>query len=287
MQAMIADITKDNFQEVVLQNSTQLPVLIDFWSPNCPACSQILPQLEALAQKWAGRFILAKINTESQSELADQFQIKSIPSFKIIHHGKLIGDFQGAEALKDIKATLEPILKPDESETLRLQAQEAFHQKDYDQVIALLAQAAQANPNNYRVHLDLIKMYLHTGNLEQGQALFNKLPEEAQTSPEGRPLGMLMTFGKIVDQAAPLADIQAALQANPNDCDALYGVTGYLMINHAYEDAMKMLLKLFMTQRDYQDGIAQKTLIQIFEALQESHPQLVNTYRRQLQNQLF
>lgn len=287
MQAMIVDITADTFQEMVLQNSQHLPVLIDFWAPWCEPCQQIMPQLEALAQEWAGRFILAKINTEAESALADQFQIKSIPSFKLIKNGKLIAELHGAQPMAEFRKMLEPHLKAEPSEDLRLQAQQAFIAGQYDDVVRLLGEAAQANPNNYRVHLDLVKMYIHTGNLEQGQSLFDKLPAEAQQSPEGTPLKLILRFGLVVNDSPPLAAIQANLLTDPNDAAALYGLAGYLILHHGYEDALKTLLKLFTVHPDFQDGIAQKTLIELFDALKDSHSELVKTYRRKLQTLLF
>ena len=287
MQAMIVDITADNFQQMVLENSFHLPVLVDFWAPWCGPCKQILPQLENLAQGWAGRFILAKINTEEQTELANQFQIRSIPSFKLYKNGKVIAELQGAHPLAKFKEMLEPHLKPEPSEELRLQAQEAFQLGNYDEVVRLLGEAAQANPNNYRVHLDLVKMYLHTGNLEQGQSLFDKLPEEAQNSPEGKPLKLLMRFGKIVDESPAIEDIQASLREDPNNAEALYGLVGYLIIHNAFEEAFKALLKLFTSHKDFQDNIAQKTLLELFESLKDSHPELVKNYRRKLQMLMF
>lgn len=286
-QAMIVDITAETFQEMVLHNSTHLPVLVDFWAPWCEPCKQTMPHLEALAQEWAGRFILAKINTEEQSELANQFQIKSIPSFKLFKNGQVIAQLEGAQPIAAFKKMLEPHIKADASEDLRLQAQQAFVQRQYDDVVRLLGEAAQANPNNYRVHLDLVKMYLHTGNLDQGQKLFDKLPQQAQQSPEGKPLKLLMRFGKVVDEAPPIEMIQANLQTDPNDADSLYGLAGYLIIHQAYEDGLKTLLKLFSHHRDYQANLAQKTLLEVFEALKDSHPELVKVYRRKLQTLLF
>lgn len=286
-EAMIIDVNAENFQQMVLENSQHVPVLVDFWAPWCGPCKQVMPTLEKLAQEWAGRFILAKINTEEQQELADQFQIRGIPHFKIIHQGQVVKELQGALPVGDFKAALEPYLKADESEDLRQAAKAAFSEGEFDQAVALLGQAAQANPNNYKVHLDLVQMYLHTGHMEQAEALLNKLPEEAQNSKEGKSLKNLMHFAKVVEEAGSIKGIQQAIETNPNDPAALYGLSGYLMLHGDVEKAMQSLLKLFMVDKTYQEGIARTTLLQIFELLQEEQPQLVNAYRRKLQNLMF
>lgn len=285
--AMIIEVTQENFQEMVVNNSMHLPVLVDFWAPWCEPCKQVMPLLEKLAQELAGRFILAKVNTEEQQALAEHFQIKGVPHFKIIHQGQIAKELQGALPISDFKEALEPYLKPDESEDLRQQAKQAFLDNRFDEATALLGQAAQANPNNYKVHLDLVQMYMHTGHMDKAQALFNKLPEEAQQSPEGKNLDGLMFFATLVENAPEIDVLQKTLQNNPNDPEALYSISGYLMLHQQPEQAMQSLLKLFMVDRSYQDGIAQKTLIKIFETLQADHPELVSAYRRKLQNLLY
>lgn len=286
-QAMIVEITSENFQQMVVENSMHMPVLVDFWAPWCGPCKQVMPMLEKLAQEWAGRFILAKVNTEEQQELAAQFQIRGIPHFKIFHQGEMVKELQGALPITEFKTALEPYLKPDESETLRLQAQQAFAQGQYDEAVELLGKASQVNPNNYKVHLDLVKMYLQTGHMDKAQNLFNKLPDEAKKSPEGKELGLILRFSSIVAEAGEIEKIQQTLAEDPNNPDALYGLAGYLMLHDKIEEAMQSLLKLFMVNRDYKEGIARKTLLEIFEALQQEHSELVNTYRRKLQNLLF
>jgi len=173
------------------------------------------------------------------------------------------------------------------SEQLRLEAQAAYEAKDFESVVQLLAQATEADPNNYLVHLDLVKMYLNTGHLDQAINLFYKLPEEAQNSKEGQPFILLLLGAKIINQSPSLEEIQATLQENPNDADMLYGLTGFLIVNHAYEQAMQTLLKLFTADKDYKEGFARETLLKMFEVLQPVTPELVTHYRRKLQSLLF
>lgn len=287
MQPMIIDITAENFQEMVVQNSFHIPVLVDFWAPWCEPCKQVMPMLEKLAGDLAGRFILAKINTEEQQELAEQFQIRSIPSFKIFHQGSVVEDLQGAQPSSAFVQALEKYMPTDESEELRQAAQQAFSEDNYDQALALLQKAAQANPNNFKVHLDLVKMYFQRGHLEQAKQLLDKLPDEAKQSIEGRSLLGLLRFTEMIADAPPIEAVQKTLSENPNDAASLYALSGYLMLHNHPEKAMQTLLKLFSVDREFRDGAAKKTLLEIFEILQGEQPELVNQYRRKLQNLLF
>ncbi|AZR81764.1 tetratricopeptide repeat protein [Thiomicrospira sp. S5] len=287
MEAMIIDVTQENFNEMVVNNSMHVPVLVDFWAPWCGPCKQVMPMLEKLAKDLAGQFILAKINTEEQEELANHFQIRSIPSFKIFHQGHVVEELQGGQPLSAFQEALKPYLKPDESEDLRAQAQQAFAEGDYDRAMQLLGQASQANPNNYRIHLDLAKMYFQRGHVDEAKQLLEKLPDEAKESDEGKSLLALFKFSQMVAEAPDIETVQKNLQANPNDPEALYHLAGYLMLHQQVEEAMNCLLKLFTVDRDFRDGIAKTTLLEIFDLLHQEHPQLVNAYRRKLQNLLF
>jgi len=287
MQAMIIDVTADNFQQMVVQNSHQVPVLVDFWAPWCGPCQQIMPQLEKLAHEWAGRFILAKVNTKEQQELAAQFQIRSIPSFKVYFQGQVVEDSSGALPISDFKKQLEPYLKPDDSDSLVDQAKLAVDQGNFDQAIALLTEAANLNPNNYKIHLEMVNVYLKTDKTAEAEELFLQLSEDAQNSAEGSALKISLVFSRAASEAGTLEELESKLETNPNNAEALFGLSTHAMVRQEFEDAMTHLLKIFMVQRDYNDGVAQKALIDIFNSLQETQPQLVNTYRRKLQSLMF
>jgi len=78
----IVDATKENFAEIV-QKSQELPIVVDFWADWCGPCKQLMPVLAKLADEYQGRFLLAKVDTEAEQELAAHFQIRSIPSVRI------------------------------------------------------------------------------------------------------------------------------------------------------------------------------------------------------------
>jgi thioredoxin 1 len=94
MSKNIITLTDQNFKKEVLQSD--LPVLVDFWAPWCGPCKMIAPTVEQLADEYAGKFKIAKLNTDENSETAGLFGIMSIPTLGIFKNGQLVDGVVGA-----------------------------------------------------------------------------------------------------------------------------------------------------------------------------------------------
>ena len=82
------NVTAENFMTDVVEASAHMPVLIDFWAPWCAPCRQLMPILDRLAQEYAGRFKLAKVNTDENQQLAMRYSIFSIPTLILFQNGR-------------------------------------------------------------------------------------------------------------------------------------------------------------------------------------------------------
>ncbi len=96
----------------VVEASNTKPVLVDFWAPWCGPCRTLMPLLDRIADDYEGRFILAKVNTEEQPQLASHFQIRSIPTVLLIHQGEVVDQFVGLQPEPAIKALLDRYVAP-------------------------------------------------------------------------------------------------------------------------------------------------------------------------------
>lgn len=286
-QAMIVDVTVNNIQEMVIQNSSRLPVMINFWSHSNEQSKLANTILEKLANEMAGKFILAKINFDEEKVIIEKFGVTSIPFYKVVKNGEIATEGPGLLTEAAYRSLLKANIIEEPSEALRKQAALAFAEGEYDETVRLLGEAAKTNPNNFKIHLDLVQLYLHTDQLEQAKELFSQLPEDAKKDKQGQYINGILYFTEIILSAPEVPVIQANLAENPADCDALFHLAGYLVLNGKYENALQTLFKLFNTDRSYQAGTPQKAIIKVFDMLSGLEPELVTTYRRKFQSLLY
>ncbi|MCD6227577.1 thioredoxin [Candidatus Micrarchaeota archaeon] len=93
---MKIEVDDDSFEKEVIQKSNEVLVVVDFWAPWCMPCRVLGPVLEKIADEYDGKFLLAKINVQENTMVADKYQILSIPNVKFFRNGGVVDEFVGA-----------------------------------------------------------------------------------------------------------------------------------------------------------------------------------------------
>ncbi|MFF0185124.1 tetratricopeptide repeat protein [Streptomyces sp. NPDC005244] len=109
--SLVIDVDEAGFESEVLQRSTEVPVVIDFWAEWCEPCKQLSPVLERLALEYNGRFLLAKIDVDANQMLMQQFGVQGIPAVFAVVAGQALPLFQGAAAESQIRGTLDQLVQ--------------------------------------------------------------------------------------------------------------------------------------------------------------------------------
>jgi putative thioredoxin len=280
--SFIHDVTVENFQQVVLQTSMSRPVLVDFWAEWCNPCKSLMPTLAKLTDEYQGKFILAKVNTEEQQQLASHFGIRSIPCVKLFLKGEMVDEFMGALPEAEIRSFIDKYI-PRESDGPLAQAEQLLLQGDADSAGALIQQAAQMDPGSPRVMLTNARYLATIGKLDEAQKQIEALPAEEKNKPEVTALLARLQFDNSNDDLPPAEVLEQRLQENPSDSEARHQLASHRIRQNDLEGALELLLALMQKDREYGDDAARKDMLRIFDML-GGQGDLVKRYRSRMFN---
>ena len=103
----IRDTTTQTFVKDVIEESRRQPVLVDFWAPWCGPCRMMEPITESLAKDYK----VCKVNVDSNTELATQYQISSIPRLMIFRDGEKVFEIEGVTSEAELRAELKKLAR--------------------------------------------------------------------------------------------------------------------------------------------------------------------------------
>lgn len=270
----IIDVTLENFKQVILDGSMQQPVLVDFWASWCAPCKVLMPILEKLAHEYQGQFVLAKINIEEQPELAQQFQVKSVPTVMFVGEGQLLDKFDGMKPESEIRAFLKQHLT-NPIDALKEQVKLLISGGDLDQAQNLLQQAISHWPEDIELQIDLARVLLQKNLATDAKLVLENLPETDKARPDVKGLMAGLKFSEV----APSAEQLIAL-GDREDSEANYLKAMSALLQGEHEQALERLLKLLRDDRNHQEGVAHKTLLEVFAMLGEGNPLVVKARRK-------
>jgi len=108
MAGNVIELTDGDFDQTV-QNS-EMPVLVDFWAPWCGPCRMLAPILEQIANEYAGKAKICKVNTDESRDTAVEFGITAIPTLILFKDGKVQKKWVGLTSKNDITNTIDGLL---------------------------------------------------------------------------------------------------------------------------------------------------------------------------------
>ena len=279
----IFEIDENNYQQVVLQGSHQVPVLVDFWASWCQPCKMLMPLLAKLVDEYQGRFILAKINTEEQQAIAAQFGIRSIPTVKLFRDGQPVDEFAGALPESEVRAFLDRHL-PRASDGIVVQAEERSQAGDTEGALALLSQARIEDPHNPRLLTATAQIQATEGEFAAADQTLSELPAEEQDKPEVRQLRAQLFFGQIATSAdTPEATTRRVAEA-PDDTESRYRLAAQQVMANDMGNAVENLLLIVQKDRKFGDDAGRIALLKLFDMLGDDPA--INRYRARMFNLL-
>ena len=284
MPVHASDVNEATFAAEVIERSRQVPVLVDFWAPWCGPCRQLTPILERLAEQYAGRFHLAKVNSDENQRLSAEYGVRSIPNVKAFVDGQLVDEFLGAQPESAVREFIERLL-PSPAELLRRQAVDLLERGDAESALRLLDEAAAGEAHNDAVHADRAQVLLALGRLEDAQAAIRQLGPLASDDPRIAAIVARVNFSHS-GGGQDIEALQARIAADGTDLDARLALAKALAGAQHYEAALEQLLEIVRRDRTWNGEAGRKTMLSVFDLLGPQND-LVTRYRRLLASALY
>jgi len=285
----IVDVTLENFEEVVLNSSMQQPVLVDFWADWCQPCQALIPVLSKLAEEYQGQFILAKVNSDEQQEIATQFGVRSLPTVKVLSQGQIVDEFMGVIPEGEIRELLSrhittPAPSESDNEPSPLeQAEMLFQAGEQTTALQLLEKARSEQPDEHPLTLCHAKLLLKSLQVDEALEVLQQLPSEERNGSEALRLQAQAHFTQVAQSSGKNEQqLLEQLEQNSSDSDSLYQLAAFKVAQGDFENALELLLSLMQKDRAYNDDAARKGMLEIFNII-EGDP-LVSQYRRRMFN---
>ncbi len=286
---LIKDAGEATFEQDVLDASKEVPVIVDFWAPWCGPCKTLGPMLEDAVKAAGGKVRMVKINVDENQAIAAQLRIQSIPTVYGFWQGQPVDGFQGALPASEIKTFVKKLAD---------QAGDGGLSEAVEAAEAMLAEGAAADaaqtfaaileeePNNPAAYGGLVRAHIAAGDLAKAEAVLNGAPAEISHAPELEAAHAQLELTRQAENVAPLDELRAAVEANPDDLQARFDLAIALHSSGQTEEAVNELLEIFRRDREWNDEAAKKQLFTVFDALPPQDPIVLNG-RRKLSSLIF
>jgi len=264
---MIIDINSENFSEI-LEKSYDNVVVVDFWAPWCGPCIALKPILEKLAGEFG--FILAKVNTDENPDIAQEFGVHGIPDVRIIKDGKVVDKFVGALPESQVRKIIGKYAKSPTDKVIE-EANMLILAGNREGAYDLYKRAISEYQDNKKLILEAAKFFIKLNKLKDAEDLLNKIKEyDKEYFTQAQALKEFIELKKECENT----NLQTEL-------DKMFAQASCYAVEENYEEALKLFLEIVKKDRNYKNDGARKAMVSIFTLLGESNP-LTKEYRKKL-----
>jgi len=278
-QQTVVVVDQTNAQQILIDESFNRPVLVDFWADWCEPCKQLMPLLERLADEYAGAFLLAKINADEQQGIAGQLGVRSLPTVMLFKDGQPIDGFTGAQPETAIRELLQKHL-PSPWDAKIAEATDLLDQGQTAEAVALLRAAWEESNRLLEVTLAYAGALLEANRLDDAEAVLNEVRLVDRDAVHEQLMAQI-ELKREAGKSPEVEALEADLEANPDSHDVRVKLAVQLTTGGQYREALEHLLHVLRIDRDWNNGEAKRLYLDTIASIGKGDP-LAAEYQRKL-----
>ena len=281
---VIVDITLENAQEYLIDESHNRPVLVDFWADWCGPCKTLMPILEKLANEYQGQFLLAKVNADELQIVAGQFGVQSLPTVMLMKDGQPVDGFAGAQPEKQVRELLDKHL-PKPWDTALNSALALMESGNHSEALSLLQSAYSDSGQQANISFALVTCLIVLKRYDEADKILSDV-KLADQNNEFEALKSQLQLAQEAQKTPEIAELEAKCQADPENKELAFQLAVQYSQNSYAREALDILFELVRTDLNFKDGEAKKAYLDILSVLGKSDP-LAAQYQRKLYTLLY
>jgi putative thioredoxin len=285
---LVVDSNTEKFSDDVINASSQIPIIVDFWAPWCEPCKQMTPVLEKLVYEYKGQVKLVKINIDENPALAQQLRVQSIPMVYAFKDGRPADAFNGALPESQLRQFIEKLTGGSGSPVDQAiqQANDFLDEGDTANASSMFNQILEADSLSVDAHAGLMKCHMAAGETEKARSYLAGLSAEILTNQKIITVQTALELEAQTDGVGEVGELKKIVQSNPNNHQARFDYAIALYGAGETEIAIEELVEIIKNNKEWNDDAAQQQLFKIFEALGHSDP-ITITGRRKMSAVVF
>ena len=280
----IINVTMATFQNDVVTKSMEIPVVIDFWAPWCNPCKQLAPILEKLAAEYGGKFILAKINTDDEPQIAQAFGVQSLPTVFALVQGQPVDQFVGMLSEEEIRQWLAPLL-PSPAQQLARDAM-ALVESDPKGAEVKFREALELEPKEDSLRICLASVLLKQNRLEECASLIAELSARGFLEPDAERIKSELEVRLAAAESGGVEEARKATEADPENLMLKIRLADAYAAANQHRKALDLCLEIVKQDFGEARQEAKSTMVKIFDMLGPAS-ELTSEFRRKLSTALY
>ncbi len=280
----IVDVNEGNAQQMLIDESFNRPVLVDFWADWCGPCKQLMPVLEKLANEYAGAFLLAKVNADEQQMLASQLGVRSLPTVMVIKEGQPIDGFAGAQPESAVREMLQKHL-PSPWDAKIAEATTLLDAGDTAQALTLLRTAWEDSKRLPEVTMAYAGALVEAKRLDDAEAVLSEVRMVDQYAVYEQ-LKAQIELAREAGKSPEIEALEVQLASDDSNHEVRVKLAVQLTTQGQYREALEHLLQVLRVDRDWNNGEAKRLYLDTIATIGKGDP-LAAEYQRKLFSLLY